>query len=236
MSRSQVSRLCAEIDERVNAFLTRPPEGAWPCLWLDATYVKVREDGRIVSRAVIIAVAVNEDGKREVLGVATGPSEAETFWTDFLRSLADCGLRGVKPVIADDHKGLRPEGDGNETRRLVWDIYRRPDRRDCGMGPRSCARDRDQSPLLSGGAAASSGSRSACRSVPRMRCRQPVLSWLRAAGRISPVCPATGVHSVKPGDCAVPGNLRDLRLNFRRISAPVVATGAVWHPPCAGNG
>lgn len=63
--------------------------------------------GRIVSRAVIVAVAVNEDGKREVLGVATGPSEAETFWTDFLRSLADRGLRGVKLVIADDHKGLR---------------------------------------------------------------------------------------------------------------------------------
>ena len=114
MSKSQVSRLCADIDERVNAFLTRPLEGAWPYLWLDATYLKVREGGRIVSRAVIIAVAVNgsrdprlENGKREVLGVATGPSEAETFRTDFLRSLADRGLRGVKLVIADDHKGLR---------------------------------------------------------------------------------------------------------------------------------
>ena len=107
MSKSQVSRLCAEIDERVNAFLNRPLEGAWPYLWLDATYVKVREGGRIIRRAVIVAVAVNEDGKREVLGVATGPSEAETFWTDFLRSLADRGLRGVKLVIADDHKGLR---------------------------------------------------------------------------------------------------------------------------------
>jgi transposase-like protein len=107
MSKSQVSRLCAEIDERVNTFLSRPLEGAWPYLWLDATYVKVRDGGRIVSRAVIVAVAVNEDGKREVLGVATGPSEAETFWTEFLRSLADRGLRGVKLVIADDHKGLR---------------------------------------------------------------------------------------------------------------------------------
>jgi len=106
-TRSGVSRLCAEIDERVNAFLSRPLEGAWPYLWLDATYVKVRDGGRIVSRAVIVAVAVNEDGKREVLGVAAGPSEAETFWTDFLRSLADRGLRGVKLVIADDHKGLR---------------------------------------------------------------------------------------------------------------------------------
>ena len=92
---------------RVNAFLSRPLEGAWPYLWLDATYIKVREGGRIISRAVIVAVAVNSDGKREVLGIATGPSEAETFWTDFLRSLADRGLRGIKLVIADDHKGLR---------------------------------------------------------------------------------------------------------------------------------
>jgi putative transposase len=107
VSKSQVSRLCAEIDERVQAFLTRPLEGAWPYLWLDATYIRVRENGRIISRAVIIAVAVNEDGRREVLGVATGPSEAETFWTGFLRSLADRGLRGVKLVVADDHKGLR---------------------------------------------------------------------------------------------------------------------------------
>jgi transposase-like protein len=107
MSKSQVSRLCAEIDTRVNAFLSRPLEGRWPYLWLDATYLKVREGGRIVSRAVIVAVAVNEDGRREVLGIATGPSEAETFWTGFLRSLADRGLRGVRLVIADDHKGLR---------------------------------------------------------------------------------------------------------------------------------
>ena len=107
MSKSQVSRLCAEIDERVNAFLGRPLEGRWPYLWLDATYLKVRDGGRIVSRAVIIAVAVSEDGKREVPGVATGPSEAEAFWTDFLRSLADRGLRGVRLVVADDHKGLR---------------------------------------------------------------------------------------------------------------------------------
>jgi putative transposase len=107
MSKSQVSRLCAEINKRVNAFLGRPLEGRWPYLWLDATYLKVRDGGRIVSRAVIIAVAVSEDGKREVLGVATGPSEAEAFWTDFLRSLADRGLRGVRLVVADDHKGLR---------------------------------------------------------------------------------------------------------------------------------
>ena len=107
VSKSQVSRLCEEIDERVNAFLSRPLEGTWPYLWIDATYVKAREGGRIVSMATIVAVGVNTDGRREVLGVATGASEAEPFWTAFLRSLADRGLRGVKLVIADDHKGLR---------------------------------------------------------------------------------------------------------------------------------
>jgi transposase-like protein len=107
VSKSQVSRLCAEIDARVDAFLGRPIEGAWPYLWIDATYVKVREAGRVVSVAVIIAVGVNTDGRREVLGVATGPSEAEPFWKAFLRSLADRGLRGVRLVVADDHKGLR---------------------------------------------------------------------------------------------------------------------------------
>ena len=107
VSKSQVSRLCEEIDERVDAFLSRPIEGEWPYLWIDATYLKVRQGGRIVSLAAIIAVGVNSDGRREVLGVATGPSEAEPFWKSFLRRLADRGLRGVKLVIADDHKGLR---------------------------------------------------------------------------------------------------------------------------------
>ena len=107
VSKSQVSRLCEEIDERVNAFLSRPVEGAWPYLWIEATYLKVREAGRIVSVAVIVAVGVNTDGRREILGVATGASEAEPFWKAFLRSLADRGLRGVRLVVADDHKGLR---------------------------------------------------------------------------------------------------------------------------------
>ncbi len=107
ISKSQVSRLCEDIDERVQAFLSRPIEGHWPYLWIDATYLKSRQGGRIVSVAVIVAVGVNTDGRREVLGVATGASEAEVFWTEFLRSLADRGLRGVKLVVADDHKGLR---------------------------------------------------------------------------------------------------------------------------------
>jgi putative transposase len=107
ISKSQVSRLCEEIDERVNAFLERPLEGDWPYLWIDATYVKVRQSGRIVSVATIIAVAVNSEGRREVLGMATGPSEAEPFWTQFLRGLMRRGLRGVKLVISDAHEGLK---------------------------------------------------------------------------------------------------------------------------------
>ena len=107
ISKSQVSRLCEEIDERVKTFLQRPIEGAWPYLWIDATYVKVRDGGRIVSVAVIIAVAANTDGRREVVGMGIGPSEAEPFWTEFLRSLTRRGLRGVKLVISDSHEGLK---------------------------------------------------------------------------------------------------------------------------------
>src|SRR6202007_1922151 len=107
ISKSQVSRLCGEIDDKVKAFLARPIEGDWPYLWIDATYVKVRQNGRIVSVAVIVAVGVNSDGRREVLGMDIGPSEAETFWTEFLRKLARRGLRGVKLVISDGHEGIK---------------------------------------------------------------------------------------------------------------------------------
>ena len=107
ISKSQVSRLCEELDERVHAFLDRPIEGDWPYLWIDATYVKVRQNGRIVSVAVIVAVGVNSDGRREVLGMDIGPSEAEPFWTAFLRKLTRRGLRGVKLVISDAHEGIK---------------------------------------------------------------------------------------------------------------------------------
>lgn len=107
ISKSQVSRLCEEIDVRVKAFLDRPIEGDWAYLWIDATYLKVRQNGRIVSVAVTIAVGVNDDGRREVLGMAIGHSEAEVFWIDFLRGLARRGLRGVKLVISDAHEGIK---------------------------------------------------------------------------------------------------------------------------------
>ena len=107
ISKSQVSRLCGEIDERVQTFLNRPIEGDWPYVWLDATYVKARRDHHIVSVAVIVAVGVNSDGRREVLGMTTGNSEAEPFWVEFLRSLTRRGLRGVKLVVSDAHEGLK---------------------------------------------------------------------------------------------------------------------------------
>lgn len=107
VSKSEVSRLCGELDERVQAFLNRPIEGDWPYLWIDATYVRTREAGRIVSVAVIVAVAVNTDGQRQVLGMKVGASEAEPFWTEFLRSLMRRGLRGVRLVISDSHEGLK---------------------------------------------------------------------------------------------------------------------------------
>jgi transposase-like protein len=107
ISKSQVSKLCQDIDERVNSFLDRRIEGDWPYLWLDATYLKVRENGRIVSVAAIIATAVNTEGTREILGLGLGPSEAAVFWLDFLRSLEKRGLKGVQLVISDAHEGLK---------------------------------------------------------------------------------------------------------------------------------
>ena len=107
ISKSQVSRLCEEIDERVDAFLERPIEGEWPYLWIDATYLKVRQNGRIIAVAATIAVGVNTDGRREILGMDIGLSEAETFWTGFLRKLVRRGLRGVKLVVSDAHEGIK---------------------------------------------------------------------------------------------------------------------------------
>jgi transposase-like protein len=127
ISKSQVSRLCEEIDEKVKAFLSRPLEGDWPYLWIDATYVKVRQSGRIVSVAVIIAVGVNGDGRREVLGMDIGPSEAEPFWTEFLRKLARRGLRGVKPVISDAYEGIKAPDAKVPLGRFNGEIKRRTD-------------------------------------------------------------------------------------------------------------
>jgi putative transposase len=107
ISKSEVSRICAQLDADVTAFRTRPlDEIAFPYVFLDATYCKVRINKRVVSQAVVIATGVSADGRREVLGCAVGDSETEEFWTEFLRDLRDRGLTGVQLVISDAHRGL----------------------------------------------------------------------------------------------------------------------------------
>jgi putative transposase len=107
ISKSTVSKLRNDVDDRVNAFLDRPLEGDWPNFWLDATYLKQREGGRIVSVAAIIAVAANTEGRREIVDLHISSSEAETSWGTFLKSMLRRGLRGVKMVISDAHEGLK---------------------------------------------------------------------------------------------------------------------------------
>lgn len=107
ISKSQVSRICETLDEAVEAFRNRPlGHIAFPYVYLDATYVHVRENRQVVSKAVVIATGVTADGTREVLGCAVGDSETETFWTEFLRALKQRGLTGVRLVISDQHAGL----------------------------------------------------------------------------------------------------------------------------------
>lgn len=107
ISKSEVSRLCAEVEVRVREFLERPLEGSFPYVWLDATYIKVREGSRIVSKAAVVAIGLSEEGRKEVLGMRLGHAETESFWTEFLRSVLDRGLRGVKLVVSDSHSGLK---------------------------------------------------------------------------------------------------------------------------------
>jgi putative transposase len=108
ISKSQVSRLCEELDEEVVRFRERPLDGPYPYVWVDATYLKARQDGRVASVAVVIAVGVNgRSGEREVLGLDVGPSEDGAFWSSFLRSLVSRGLSGVRLVTSDAHRGLK---------------------------------------------------------------------------------------------------------------------------------
>jgi putative transposase len=107
MTKDRVSALCRNLDEQVELFRFRPLEGAYPYLWLDAKHVKVRDHGRVVSKALVIAYAVHETGVREVIGLDVGEVESGAFWTEFLRSLRKRGLAGVRLVISDDHEGLK---------------------------------------------------------------------------------------------------------------------------------
>ena len=107
ISKSEVSRVCAALDVEVEAFRSRALDGEYPYVWLDATYHKVRHDGRVISMATVAAIGVTVDGERQVLGVDAGPAEDEAFWTAFLRGLVARGLRGVRLVISDAHEGLK---------------------------------------------------------------------------------------------------------------------------------
>jgi len=108
VSKSEVSRVCEELDQQVNEFRRRRLSAeAYPYVWLDARYEKVREGVHVVSNAVVVAYAVKDTGEREVIGIDVGPSEDEAFWSQFLRSLVERGLRGVRLVISDAHKGLK---------------------------------------------------------------------------------------------------------------------------------
>ena len=107
ISKSEVSRICGELDPVVEAFRTRPLGGEYPYVWLDATYHKVRQDGRVVSQATVVAIGVTLDGERQILGMDVGASEEGAFWTAFLRSLVKRGLAGVQLVISDAHEGLK---------------------------------------------------------------------------------------------------------------------------------
>src|SRR5215211_3840588 len=107
ISKSQVSRVCAELDAEVERFRTRRLEGPYPYVWLDATFLKVRQTGKVISMAVVIAIGVRASGEREVLGLDVGPSEDGAFWLQFLRSLVARGLAGVHLVVSDAHQGLK---------------------------------------------------------------------------------------------------------------------------------
>ena len=107
ISRSEVSRICKVLDEEVRTFLGRPIESPCPYLWLDATFHKVREAGRVISVATVVGIGVTATGERTIVGAATGPSEDHQFWVSFLRSLVKRGLSSVRLVISDAHEGLR---------------------------------------------------------------------------------------------------------------------------------
>jgi transposase-like protein len=107
LSKDQVSRLCRGLDEQVQVFRERPLEGAYPYLWLDAKVERVRERGHVRQKCLVIAYAVHETGRREVIGLDVGPCETESFWREFLRSLRARGLSGVKLCVSDCHEGLR---------------------------------------------------------------------------------------------------------------------------------
>lgn len=182
VSKSEVSRICAALDAEVAAFAQRPLDGAFPYLFADATYGKVRVNGRVVSQAVVVATGVSADGRREVLGHAVGDSETEQFWTEFFRSLRERGLTGVQLVISDAHRGL-PAAVAAVLQGASWQRCRVHFLRNALAKVRKT--DAEMSPPPS---APSSPS------PPRRRCATrwtPSPPCCRASSRSSPACCAT---------------------------------------------
>jgi hypothetical protein len=150
ISESTASKLCKDIDERVSAFLERPLSGGWPYLRPDATHLRRREGGRVISVAAVVAVACDAEGRRRIVGLHIGPSEAETFWSAFLKSLAKRGPKGVKPVVPDAHEGLRAAvarafGAARQRCRVAAPLPRPPDEERpglCADGPADDGRGR----------------------------------------------------------------------------------------------
>jgi putative transposase len=149
IDKSKVSRICKELDELVKGFRNRPLEGSYPYLWLDALYLKVRQDHRIVSQAMVIAIGVRETGERDILGFSLGASEEYAFWMDFLRSLVRRGLKGVELVTSDAHEGLKaaigevlfmrnvlaniPKGSKAVVAAAIRTVFAQPDREAAGQ-------------------------------------------------------------------------------------------------------
>jgi putative transposase len=186
ISKSTVSKLCKDIDERVSAFLDRPLSGEWPYLWLDATYLRQREGGRVVSVAAIIAVACDAEGRRQIVGLHIGPSEAETFWSAFLKSLVKRGLKGVKLVVSDAHRLRRARGAEGRDRP-------RPRRRLATL-PRALDAERAGAPLAHVPKAHQSMAAAALRRAllqpDQASARQ---TWRHVAGQLRPRWPKLGV-------------------------------------------
>ena len=124
ISRSEVSRICKVPDEEVKTFLSRPIEDEHPYIWLDATFHKVRQAGRVTSVATVVAIGVSATGERHILGASTGQSEDHQFWVSFLRQLIKRGLKGVRLVISDAHEGFRQAAIAKILARATWQRYR----------------------------------------------------------------------------------------------------------------
>jgi putative transposase len=197
ISKSQVSRLCTELDKEVERFRTRKLDGPYPYVWLDGTFVKVREHGRVVSQAIVIAIAVTANGEREVLGLDVGPSESGAFWLAFLRDLAARGLNGVKLVISDAHAGLKAAigsvlQGASSSCAMRWGWCRRAHSR--WWRPRSgrCSRSPMRVPLASSGAASPTRSDRAsadwlsCWMPPKQTCWRTWSSRPVTGGRSGP--------------------------------------------------